>query len=97
MMIVDIKLKELKSPDVIMVVGDDDPIRICTNTMDITDDEAEFISRKLLEFPEVEVKLEMNISMRTRVSLRRLLENHKIPYDSYYTTLKNGERIVDHH
>ena len=89
MTLVDIKLEHDKSKSVVMVIGDYDPLCIATNNYELTDNEAEVLSRKLLQFSDIEVKLDMGIAMKTRVSIRRILETHKIPYDSYHT-MSNG-------
>ena len=89
MTLVDIKLEHDKSKSVVMVIGDYDPLCIATNNCELTDSEAELVSKKLLQYPEIEVKLDMGIAMRTRVSIRRILEIYKIPYDSYHT-MPNG-------
>ena len=91
MMLVDIKLEHEGSKHVVMVVGDYDPVEIGIDGREINDDFAEMISRKLLQYPIIEVKLDIGISMRTRISIRRILETHKIPYYSYHKRIKGGE------
>lgn len=90
MMLVDIKKERQGSENVVMVIGDYDPVEIGLDGKEITDDMAELISRKLLQYPEIEVKIDMGISMKTRISIRRILETHKIPYDSYHV-MSNGD------
>lgn len=91
MMLVDIKKERQGSKNVVMVIGDYDLVEIGIDGKEITDEMAELISRKLLQYPEIEVKINMGIAMRTRVSIRRILETHKIPYDSYHTMLNENE------